>query len=219
MKNLILSIQLPSGLKLLDGRVLESPATVRIIGYLEPFYTDIASVRLAGGSLLARLSDLALALAIFDASRRTRAICYREPAGGQQRVLWLAARHRYATLLAARELISGLESIAAYGGSRYLANFSISYPRGVAASDKLSRLDKELDELEIVLQSGGEVSPGGRPKPVATRKGVNQDLPPGRMWLVTGPGANAWAVEPSGTSGPVRYFAGPFYDWIDDSLS
>lgn len=232
--NLIIHITLPRGLKLVDGRMLGQPATFDTVGYLTPYYCSVDEVRLMGGVYLRKLPDLTISCMIYHISQDADVLTYNRPGRPHDLDLddgydhpfhkqwrdfeW--ARGKYVEHEAARRLILNVFDLAMTRGTRTLGNFSIGrqeFSREEGLPKLLLDLEKEVKDLKIVLKSGATVGPGGHVKPRMAAKYLydSNDLPrPGRLWITSGPGANAVTVSGRSSTGghgkPVKYYS-PWY--------
>lgn len=234
MKNLAIHIVLPRGFGLVTGAQLEEDVSFMAVGELDPYYTDVNSVRLAGGVYLSKIQDLTIAFQIFDASRQTRSLCYNEPGqpsdiqvsspAQKQWLLWVTARQQHTTLLAAQSIIQGAADISMGRGSKMLGNFSVTRQSLTPAEgvvSKLTQIQRDLDSWKVVLKSGGAVGPGGHVPPAMAAKGYydNSDEMPGRLWVTTGLGANAKSAAGRGSSGKPFKFSVPWMTrWVPGNL-
>jgi hypothetical protein len=77
---------------------------------------------------------------------------------------------------------------------------------------KLESINQEMKELLVVLKSGGDVGVGGHARPGMAPKGLwnLSDTVPGRLWLVTGMGANRKTWSGLGSQGKPLKYGAPF---------
>jgi hypothetical protein len=228
MTNLMVSVILPKGLRLKDGKRLYQDATFTFTSQLSPFYTSIAIVRLAGGPMLNKLPDLTIAGAIFNVSQQADSHTYvfpPEPVTNnpldpsfRRKQLFLNARSNWVSGTVAADLLGAVADLSGLRGSKTLANFSVEKLTGVNSEgipQKVQDLNKEAEKWRIVLNSGGDVGFGGHVKGSWGAKALfDVDAPAGRTWVVTGMGANSKTAGGFGSSGkPVKYASGPLLAW------
>lgn len=228
MKNLLLSVILPKGLRLVDGKRLYDDATFTFASQLDPCYTSVEIVRLVGGPMLNKLPDLTIAGAIFNISQQADSHTYvfpPEPHSDnpmdptfRRKQLFLNARANWVSNTVAADLLGAIADLSGLRGSKTLANFSVEKLTGVNSEgipQKVQDLNKEAEKWRIVLNSGGDVGFGGHVKGSYGAKALyDVDSPAGRTWAVTGMGANAKTVGGYGSSGkPVKYGSGPLLAW------
>lgn len=241
MDNVVVNVTLPMGLALTDGRTLKQDMTFDIISILQPYYASVDEVKLIGGQILRKLSDITIACAVYHASTEAKLITpvmgelagellspfgftsfdYNNmvPISSMMR-RFKGARNHYTANLAARDLIMAQMTLLGNPAAHVLANFSVTRNRsmeGEGANALLKKLDEDLKFYEITIRSGGKVMPGGRPQSGFSAKGIYDwtERTPSRTWLATGLGANATSWDfgsPTGGRGkPVKFFAAPFY--------
>jgi hypothetical protein len=104
----------------------------------------------------------------------------------QQWQRFAIARQRYVQLRAARSLILNLWDVNASRGGKTLGNFSVTRHSQTKDDDvpkKLTELDQEIKDWEIVVRSGGTITVGGRAASSIAQKGVcgDRDRSPGRL--------------------------------------
>ena len=232
--NLVIHITVPRGLRLLDGRLLASPATFDVVGSLQPYYASVDEVRLMGGVYLRKLTDLTIACMIYHISLEADVLTYNHPwrpydieydtnpyhPSYKQWKDFEWARGHFVEHEAARQLIMNVFDLAMTRGTRTLGNFSIGrqeFSREEGLPKRLLDLEKTVKELKIVLKSGAMVGPAGHVKPRMAAKYLydSNDLPrPGRLWITSGPGANAVTISGRSSTGghgkPVKYYS-PWY--------
>lgn len=227
MDNLVLHIVLPKCLRLKDGRTMGKDTTLSVIGSIVPFYASIAQVRLAGGSNLNRLSDLTIACKIYEASKDADSLSYNtvEPAAPNTESwkrwqLWANARQSYVVAISAKEILTAIYDLLGSRTSKTLANFSVNKVSIVRDEGTLKLITDLLNEANrwlMTLKSGGEIGPGGSPKgKLSTRGGQDPDnFPAGRLWAVTGLGANASSAALPGSSygKPIKFASAPITSW------
>ncbi len=225
MKNVTIHIVLPKGLSLTNGAMLSDSVSFQVVSDLDPYYTTIDAVRLEGGMWLQKLSDLTISLSIYQNSQKAQVLSYNLPPDPtsydehdlafRQWRLFHTARQQYVTSLTAKELISNVHDLVGGRGSKTLGNFSVSrqmMQRDESIPNKLQELSAELKQWEIVLKSGGDIGPGGHARPRMAQKGLYDmdSLPPGRLWLTTGMGANRKTYAGFGSSGKPVKFGSPY---------
>ena len=224
--NLMVHITLPKKLALTTGAVLAQEVTFDILGDLHPFYASVDLIRLEGGMYLTKISDLTLAAMGYHASLEADALSYTAPPdpleGATPSAQWRLfdwAREQFVAVKAAHALILNVFDLAGTRGHRTLANFSIArqeFNRGEGLPGKLVDLAKEIKELKVVLKSGAAVGPGGHAHPRMAAKGYydSSDGRPGRLWITSGPGANATTISGRTATGgrgkPVKFYS-PWY--------
>lgn len=233
-ENLVVHVTLPKTLTLVDGRVLGQAATFDTVGGLTPYYASVDEVRLMAGVYLRKIPDLTISCMIYHISQEADVLTYNHPWRPEDIDLetdpyhpyykqwrdfeW--ARGKYVEHESARQLILNVFDLAMTRGTRTLANFSIGrqeFTRTEGVPGKLQSLEKEVKDLKIVLKSGATVGPGGHVKPRMAAKYLydSNDLPrPGRLWITSGPGANATTISGRSSTGghgkPVKYYS-PWY--------
>jgi len=104
-----------------------------------------------------------------------------------------------AKAFACYNLLVNLSGLVGYTGGHVLGNFSVTKQRGEAGTGftaKLKDLLQGIDDYKVVVESGGRVIPGGHQQFAMAAKGLwDDEVAPGRTWLVTGMGANAESCE------------------------
>jgi len=229
MRNLILHVTLPKGLSLTDGRILEQDVTYDLVSQIEPYFCSIDQVRLAGGQILRKLSDLTIACQIYQSSEEARlispmpfssSVINNTPYNNITHHRLIGCRNQWVTAAAARDLILGQGTLLGGPQSHVLANFSVERSRGFQTEGtpaKLKELGDSIKFYEVALRSSGYTLPGGRPRSGMAAKGVYDwtERTPARTWTSTGLGANATSMDfgsPTGGRGkPTKFFASPFY--------
>lgn len=92
-----------------------------------------------------------------------------------------------------------LSGLVGYTGGHVLGNFSVTKQRGepgTGFSAKLKDLQDGIADYKVVVESGGRVIPGGHQQFMMAAKGLwDDEVAPGRTWVVTGMGANAESCE------------------------
>jgi hypothetical protein len=130
---------------------------------------------------------------------------------------FLAARNNWVINYAAYNMLVNLSGLVGYTGGHVLGNFSVTKQKGETGSGvtaKIKDLKDSIDAYQIVLESGGKVIPGGHMAFAFAAKQVwDNEVAPGRTWVVSGMGANVRTVEtPSAGGGrgkPMKMFLTP----------
>jgi hypothetical protein len=229
MQNLIVHITLPKGIKTVSGAMLAKDVTFDVISQLSPYYASVDQVRLAGGPLVGKLSDIALACAIYHTSQQADLLCLHPPevATSDEYRLFVGARNRWVEGVVARDLLLNMGQLFGQKGGHVLANFSVtrqgpSTGEGLAAM--LKAMTDEIKEYETTLRSRGRVAPGGRPYFAMAAKGVNDwgEATPGRTWIGNGMGVNSkGAGGQNGLGGrgkSVGFMTGPFGEFVSGPI-
>lgn len=223
MTNVAIRVILPAGFRLADGRTLREPVHLVVISRLEPYYASVDMVRLLSGGWLEPLpDDIPVATAIWMKSIEADTLTYQKPeepaagVSGLVRDRWerfLFGRSQYVAHAAAFDLVTRMLDIAAGRGSKRIGNLEISQPRGIDSPGQqmLDLLRREAEEWKIVVQSGGRIGKGGRVRYSHAVRALEQTAEPGRMWLVTGMGANRTGEVYFGGRIQTRKFYSPFY--------
>lgn len=213
MQNLALHIVLPQGIKLLNGATLMRDITFDFISQLSPYYSSVDLLRLSGGPALARMSDIALACQIYNASLQADLISPSHPARyGPENQRFIGARMQYVTAKATHDQMDNVISLLG-PSAHVLANFSVD--RKYDVRSVLKDLKEDMALWEVAVRSGGRTMPGGRPSFVFAAKGVNDwsEATPGRTWWGNGIGANAKTMDMGSVTGgrgkPVSFAASP----------
>ena len=110
-----------------------------------------------------------------------------------------------------------LSGLVGYTGGHVLGNFSVTKQRGeqgTGVSAKIKDLQQGIEDYQIVIESGGKVIPGGHmPFAFAAKQVWDNEVAPGRTWVVSGMGANVRTVEtPSAGGGrgkPMKMYLTP----------
>jgi hypothetical protein len=116
-------------------------------------------------------------------------------------------------------LLVNLSDLVGYTGGHVLGNFSVTKQRGEVGtgfSAKLKDLLQGIADYKVVVESGGRVIPGGHQQFMMAAKGLfDNEVTPGRTWVVTGMGANAESSEMwSSTGGRGKtFFMSPLGFW------
>lgn len=230
MDNLIVRIVLPQGLALKNNQYLIEDTTFEIVGHITPWYCSVDQVKLEGGPYIRGLSDITISAMIYQHGRTCDAITTfapqpPQPSGtafatlGQETYQrFLLARQRYVQLKATKDLMLNLWDVNVTRGSKTLGNFSVSQvsqTKDEEVPKKLTTLEKDIKDWEIVVRSAGKITVGGRVLPTAAAKGLyDVDYPAGRMWMTTGMGANRKSIAGYGSNGkPVKFGSNPIIQW------
>lgn len=234
IENLVVQIILPKGLALQDGTLLNEEVTFSVCSALSPFYSSADLVRMSGGAFINTVSDFVLSLAVFRYSREADVTSYNRPSVPDEATLldpnnkatkeynlWLYARQSYVTNRAAYTTLSNIYDSAMSRGSKTLGNFSvqrISLSQLEGVPRKISELEKEVQGWSMALKSGGSLGFNGHIKPVMAAKMMFDPAssPPGRLWQVTGMGANRKSIPGFGSNGrPFKYMSNPLSQWYN----
>lgn len=215
IKNLVAHILVPKGLKLLDGSVLAQDTTFDVVSQLDPFYASIDQVRLDGGMYISKLSDITIAATIYKESGNADMFCFNRPtdATTRQYQQFVHARNMYVSATVAKQLILNVKGFLGASGAHVLGNFSVQR-KNDDLEGKLAELNKTIQDMLVVVKTGGTAIPGGKPKPNMAAKGVNDwgERTPSRTWINTGLGANSSSLPFSSTTGrgkSVKLFVSP----------
>lgn len=215
--NVMVIIQLPAGLRLTDGSVLREPVQFQVASGLSPYYASIEQVRIHGGIYLRKLSDLTIAAMVYLFSKQADALTWSLPSMppsyapfmDYQEVHFrnfMQARNIWVSLMVARQLVINMFDLNAVRGQKTLGNFSVGrqeFTRDQGVPGKISDLQKQIDNWEIALKSGGSIGHKGHVKPRMAAKGLydDSDSTPGRTWLNSGPGANTYSMTGISSAG------------------
>lgn len=229
MENIAVHIVLPKGLRLANGSMLHKEVTFTLVSSITPFYCSVDQVRHATGVYLNKISDLAIAGAVYEASKDADSYSYTTPKQPPPEAdpeslevkrykLFINARQNWVVATAGKALMLSIWDLAGTRGSKTLGNFSIqkqALVRDEGFPKKINDLQKEADTWVIVLKSGADIGPGGHAKGKMVQKGMyNTDMPPGRLWVVTGMGANVRTMPGYGSGqAPVKYCSSPLWLW------
>ena len=92
-----------------------------------------------------------------------------------------------------------------YTGGHVLGNFSVTKQKGetgAGVTAKIKDLTQSIKDYQVVLESGGKVIPGGHtPYAFAAKQLWDNEVAPGRTWVVSGMGANVRTVETQSAGG------------------
>lgn len=207
VKNLVVHVTLPRGVKTVSGATLAEDTTFDYIGQLDPFYCSIDMVRFEGGLYLRDIADYTIAAGIFQTSERSDQFCSVLPQPGSKEYdRYVRARQAWVQTETAYNLITNIDALRLTGGSHVLGNFSVTRQamRGHGLiENKIQDLRDTLKLYEPTLKSCGILNPGAKVRPAMAAKGVNDygERNPARTWIVTGMGANAISSPSSATSG------------------
>lgn len=178
-------------IRALDGSELSEPIELQYITTLDPHYTNVMRVRMIAGEFIQDVPDDALELLISQFSIQAETLNYR-PEISAANPIYPSLRDRWVAASVVYSLVSGTAANAAM--SKRLGDLSVTRSRG--AEELLENLRKELEELEDMLQDGGDL---GRDVVASLRGDLSPDAPIiGRQWAtedthhmeVTVPGAN-----------------------------
>lgn len=99
------------------GQVGTKATTHEVISRLDPFYASIDQVRLAGGMLIRKLSDLTLACTIYNTSQKADLLCLHPPTDPQtdQFKRLVGSRNNWVALSSARELLMNVNQLIGPG--------------------------------------------------------------------------------------------------------
>ena len=96
-------------------------------------------------------------------------------------------------------MLVNLFGLVGYTGGHVLGNFSVNKQKGEAGtgvSAKIKDLLTGMKQYQVVLESGGKVIPGGNtPYAMAAKQVFDNEVAPGRSWMVSGMGANVRTME------------------------
>lgn len=226
--NLVITIQLPAGLGLTNGAVLQSPVQFQVASGLTPFYGSIEIAKVHGGIYLNKISDVTIAGMIYLMSKQADALTWSLPIVPPsfapfidfQEVHFrnfMQARQNWVTFMAVRQLMLNTFDLNAVRGNKTLANFSVGRQEFSASEGmpgKLADLSSQIKDWEIALKSGGSIGHAGHVKPRMAAKGLydDSDSTPGRTWINSGPGANTYSmtgVSSAGGRGKMVKFFSP----------
>jgi hypothetical protein len=102
-------------------------------------------------------------------------------------------------------LLVNLSGLVGYTGGHTLGNFSVTKQRGeqgTGVSAKIKDLQQGMKDYQVVLESGGQVIPGGHGAYAMAAKGLwDNEVTPGRTWMVTGMGCNVRSMEAGNATG------------------
>lgn len=230
MDNLVVHIVLPKGLRLTNGTVLTREATFSVVSSISPFYCSVSQVRLHGGTYLNKLADTTIADMIYEISKDADSFSFSKPtppvAGDdpeglatRKYKLWINARQNWVNMMAARQLILNVWDLAGTRGGKTLGNFSMQHMALVkdeGMQKKLTDMQNEAADWLIVIKSGGDVGPGGHARGRIVAKGMYDpaSVPPGRLWMTTGMGANSRTIPGYGSVGSsIKYGSSPIMSW------
>lgn len=133
-----------------------------------------------------------------DESSATRVVHQREQA-------LFAARNNWTINAAAYNLLVNLSGLVGYTGGHVLGNFSVTKQKGeqgTGVSAKIKDLTQGMKDYQIVLESGGKTIPGGHiPFAMAAKQVWDNEVAPGRTWVVSGMGANVRTIETQSAGG------------------
>jgi hypothetical protein len=218
--NLILHITLPIGLALTNGQALQQPVTFDIMSAANPFYASVAQVRLRSGPLLRRAQDITIAQEIYNISQQADLLNMHHPTGGDCGRVFYGARNQWVQAKAAKSLMTAISVLQGGPQNHTLANFTFDRGKGFESEGLpklLKDLDKEIQDYEISIRSGGTIAPGGHVRSRFAAKGIMdwEEKTPSRNWIVTGMGANAQSPDSGGLTGgrgkPVKFYASPLF--------
>lgn len=221
MNNLMVHVTLPKGIRTTSGALLAKDATYDVISALTPFYASLDQVRLAGGMVMRKLSDLTVACSIYNTSQKADLLCLHPPAAtdGDNYRVFVGARNNWVAISTAHELALNLSQLLGQKGAHVLANFSVTRTgpsEGEGLGARLKDMVSDIKQFEISLRSGGKVTPGGRPAFAMAAKGVNDwgEQTPGRTWVGNGMGINSKSTGGQnglgGRGKPLGFMIGPF---------
>jgi hypothetical protein len=218
MKNVVVTINLPQGLKLKNGAFLEADLEVEVISLLDPFYASVKQIQLEGGPYMAKLSPKTLAAAIYQQSKEADQKNDAPPkVSTPEGKRFYAARNNWVINATCYNMLVNISGLVGYTGGHVLGNFSVTKQKGeqgTGVSAKIKDLADGMKQYQVVMESGGRVIPGGHAPAVMAAKGLyDAERAPGRTWVVTGMGANTttWEVpSPTGGRGKtMKMYASP----------
>jgi hypothetical protein len=209
VKNLVVHITLPRGIRTKSGASLRQEVTFDFVGAIEPYYCSVEQVRFEGGMYLKDVPTYTIACSIYQSSCRADLFCTVPPLPGSKLYqMYAASRQNWVQAAAAQDLIVNIQGLILTPGAHVLGNFSVTRQamRGQGPLDsKLKDLAGEIETYERVLRAGGQITPGAHVRPAIAAKGVNDwaERTPTRTWAVTGMGANmtSWPMSATGGRG------------------
>jgi hypothetical protein len=181
-QNNVLFIELDETIAATDGATLEQDYLYYLTTTYTPMYSAIRRLRLDLGPLISDIPDDTLNLAIFEASLSTDAFSFQESSTD---TFFLHARREYATCMAELMLVDALSGNTSLSSrmSKTLGDLSISRS-GPDILKRREQLENCAARWQVVLETGGEVSPDTSLKPVYSVKGATSDdaTAVGREW-------------------------------------
>jgi len=230
LTNVMIQIHFPPGFSLVDGSMFHDGHNITVISRLEPYYSSTDLVRLEGGVYLGSLDDMTVAAMIYIESKEADTLTYArpqppdpgDPPDSPKSLAWnrfVYARQRYVTLHSAAKLLINVFDLMLTRGIKRLGNFEIQKLQNfkvTGAPNKYEALMEEAKQWLLAVQSAGSIGKGGRPKFAMVEPNSTLVNTPGRLWMVTGMGANTagWPLPSADPRlPPMRFFSPAFFIW------
>jgi hypothetical protein len=164
MNNLMVHVTLPKGIRTVSGAILAKDVTFDVISQLSPYYASIDQVRLTGGMLMRKLSDVTVACSIYNTSQKADLLCLHPPAptSVDDYRLFIGARNNWVSISTAHELSLNMSQLLGQKGAHVLANFSVTRQGpspGEGLGERLKDMVSDIKQYEITLRSAGRVPP------------------------------------------------------------
>lgn len=192
--NNLVQITLTSGIRALDGGILEDEWQGSFLTTTSPAYTSIRKVELAAGGFLNNIEDDVIQLAILEGSLEANALTFAVTTFNN--AVYQHARREYVTCLVARTLTGNMNNSLLK--SKTLDNLSVQYDTN-GIRDMLVTLDNCLSRWESQLISGGGAKAGIQPRGVVKGE-FDPDRPVvSRIWQSTEEGGVSRRIPAANT--------------------
>ena len=171
----------PWAIKAADGSELNQSILGLWFSDFDPLYSHPLAMETESGSIVSKVPHCLLKLAIFETSRYMDGII--NPCGNQETPYFKQIKWRYATLRSILTVISqthGTSSVT----KKVLGDFEIEFDNGANENNLISRILRDLAELEPIVVSGGCLGLGTSYGPMGMVKGAHDPYRPvfGRTW-------------------------------------
>jgi hypothetical protein len=171
----------PWALKALDGTELSDSVLGVWFSKFNPLYSHPMALETHAGKIVSKVPPSLLKLAIFETSKYMDAII--NPCAGEEDPFFKQVRWRYATLRSILMIISQTHGVSSVT-RKVLGDFEIEFDNSANDNNLISRILRDLAELEPIVISGGCLGMGTSYGPQGMVKGSLDPYRPifGRTW-------------------------------------
>jgi hypothetical protein len=178
--NNVVQVTVTSGIKALDGSVLEEDYEFEFMTTANPAYTNIRKVMLKAGGFINNLEDDVIQTSILEASIEADVLTWAPDQVNLQ--VFRHARREYVTCLATSMLLNNLSSTSLK--AKTLGDLHVEYDTR-ALQDAMQKVDECLERWQPQLMAGGGAKAATNPRYVVKGE-YDPDRPiVSRMWEST----------------------------------